>query len=174
MKKINNLFKNKKILILSKEEINFEKGITFNDEINDIDEPEYVYQQYVYKSIDNNFLTSVLINENNYEINLCHVWKFEEFFFISKDEKYCECLDNFVLFQVMTNDYDLVPEYLINYAKRYEKLTAKLEKLDEKGLFETKEYKDIQEQVHKLLCNAQKRTYNKTYIGKTIVIEIKN
>ena len=173
MEEEKNIFlKNKKILILSKKNMEFEKLFAFNSDC-DVNKIEDIYKKQVYYGIDTDSLKTMLINENNYEANLCHVWKFEDYFFLSED-KFSEALDEFVLFQVMENDYDLIPDFLINYAKKYETLTTKQEELEkEEGEFNSKEYNKLQEQVDKLLINAQKRTYKETYIGETIVIKIK-
>ena len=176
MESINKILQNKKILIIKKAYLydnrNTEYIHVFNDEKNNGQQVEEIYKNQRYNEDENNPLIGFFLDENIDEINLYHIWKLEDFIFLSKED-YCESFDWFINFQVMENDYDLMPEYLVNYAKKYEKLSNKQEELENKGLHRTDEYKKNEEEIQKLLTNAQKRTYKETYKGERIVIILK-
>lgn len=171
------IFKNHKMLILDKKnKLNFEAFNVFKEEdCIDSNKIEKIYQNYMYHGIDNTSINTMLIQENNYDIKLYNVWKMEGFFFLS-EEKYSETYEDFVRFQVMSNDFDLIPKYLLNYAKKYEKLSEKQEFLSNANCFcetcETEESEKLLEEISDLLDNACRRADKECYLGEMLVLEI--
>lgn len=173
MENIKDFFKNRKILIVNKKDLlKFQEFNVFKEGETEPRETEETYKNIYYHNINKTSKETMLIEEENYNINLYHVWKFEEFLFLSKEE-YCEDFDEFIRFQVMSNDYGLIPESLLNYAKRYEKLENRQAKMEKDKLIEMNEIEKNQEEIQKLLDNSLKRAYKEYYVGEMVVIMLK-
>lgn len=175
MENIKDLFQNYKILILNKRNrLQFESGEVFKDGDFELSEIEKVYQDLYFKDTIPASTNALLVEEKRYDISLCHVWQIQGCFFLSEEE-YCELFDEFISYQIIHNDYDLTPEDLLNYAKRYEKLiikTKNIEKTEKNESIAIAETKKIEEEQFKLYSNALKKAYKKYYIGQAIVIKI--
>lgn len=175
MENIKDLFKNYKILILKKRNrLQFEKGEVFKDGDFELSEIEEMYKDMYFENPIPASTNTLLIEKGNCDISLCHVWHYQDCWFLSEEE-YCELFDEFISYQIIHNDYDLTPEDLLNYAKRYEKLIIKIkniEKTEKNESIAVTETKKIEEEQFKLYSNALKKSYKKYYIGQAIVIKI--